>query len=124
LRSKNDVENKPNNFPLALKVMFNYDFSLPERIIVNDMINELVPLANIPDNLKYGKMGFKPLTQNHPNVIKIHTAFVERFPNVEFLERAQLFFPEALPSADVFGSTINDPKTLFIVMRRYESFFR
>jgi hypothetical protein len=37
---------------------------------------------------------------------------------VERVERAQLFFPEALPSADMFGALVNEPKTLFLVMKR------
>lgn len=85
--------------------MFNYDFTLPERIILRDMMAELVPLSNMPSSLRYGQMGkFKPLKQSHPNVIKLHTAFVDNFPDAERIERAQLFFPEALPSADMFGS--------------------
>lgn len=101
--------------------MFNYDFNLPERIIMKDMINELVPLPNIPSNLLCGQMGkFKPLQSSHPNVIKLHSAFIDIFPSVKAMERSELFFPEALPSADIFGSTIfNEPKTLFVVMKRW-----
>lgn len=100
--------------------MFNYDFSLPERTILRDMVSELVPLANMPSNLLiYGRMGtFQPLERTHPNIIKLHTAFIGRFPETQFIEKAQSLFPEALPSADVFGTIINEPKTLFIVMKR------
>jgi len=122
LRVSQQNNTSASDYPLALKLMFNFDFSVPEKVIMREMINELVPLTHIPSNLPSGQMGkFRPLNRSHPNVIKLHTAFIDRFPNIE---GAELIFPEALPSTDIFGSMINEPKTLFIVMKRYRMTLR
>ncbi|CAD5215299.1 unnamed protein product [Bursaphelenchus xylophilus] len=108
-------------FPLALKIMFNYDYSLPERYIWEGMGTELVPLKSLPKSALVGQMGgFKPFKRQHPNIIKMHTAFVDLMPHLR--EAAELF-EEAAPSLDNFG-LIHDPKTLFVVMKRYRTTLR
>ncbi|KAI6228155.1 Protein kinase domain-containing protein [Aphelenchoides besseyi] len=109
----------PSIGPLALKLMFNYDFSLPERQILHDTRSELIPLVDASKRLLTGTFG--SLKRSHPNVIKIYTAFVDRMP---LLDGAERLYPEALPTADMFGALIHEPKTLFIVMKRYRMTLR
>jgi hypothetical protein len=72
---------------------------------------------NFPPDLLKGKMGtFRPLSRTHPNIVKMYTAFVDRMP---IIEGSDALYPEALPGADMFGELVNEPKTLFIVMKRF-----
>ncbi|CAD5211034.1 unnamed protein product [Bursaphelenchus okinawaensis] len=116
-----DQSQQAGDYPLALKIMFNYDYSLPERYIWEGMGAELVPLKQCPQQALVGQMrGFKSLKRQHPNIIKMHTAFVDLMPQLK--ETAELF-EEAAPSLDNFG-LIHKPKTLFVVMKRYRTTLR
>lgn len=118
--------NSMEAFPLALKIMYNYQYELPERYLWMEMGPELVPLSEdkMPRAaLRGGKMAdFRPLIRSHPNLIKLHTAFVDVMP---VLPGAENLYPEALPppSNDMdrlapLGHTMGEPSTLFIVMKR------
>ncbi|CAJ0960226.1 unnamed protein product, partial [Mesorhabditis belari] len=97
-------------YPLALKLMFNYDHELPgEEYLWREMGAELVPLPGSEKKLM-GKFGRFALPSSHPNIVKVHTAFVDTMP---ILADAHIRYPEAIPPLDV------DPKTLFVVMKRY-----
>lgn len=56
------------------------------------------------------------LPRPHPNVIKMYTAFTDRMP---ILPDSYSLYPEALPSLNFCELAINEPKTLFIVMKRF-----
>uniref|UniRef100_A0A914WE57 non-specific serine/threonine protein kinase n=1 Tax=Plectus sambesii TaxID=2011161 RepID=A0A914WE57_9BILA len=108
-------------FPLAVKLMFNYDFSMPETYLWNDMSAELVPMISNQRIPKGYIRSFRPLPKSHPNVVKIHTAFVDSMP---LLRGAELLYPEALPNPDFYECGLPEPKTLFLVMKRYRMTLR
>lgn len=101
-------------FPLAMKMMFNYEFSSREDRILREMGNELVPVM---DKSVRGllRRDQRPADSSHPNVVEIYTAFVDTMP---ILPRAEELYPSALPF-DVFPDGLGRSRTMFIVMRRY-----
>jgi PTEN induced putative kinase 1 len=108
------------SFPLALKIMFNYNFERPDRHLWEEMGPELIPLTTT--KLTKGKMGnIKLLSKNHPNVIKLHTAFTDIMP---ILPGAIERYPEALPQQSDYVPIDHPSKTLFIVMKRYRMTLR
>ncbi|KJH52025.1 hypothetical protein DICVIV_01726 [Dictyocaulus viviparus] len=112
-------------YPLALKLMYNFAFDIPPHLGDNylwrSMGAELVPFPGSADMLR-GKMGsFRPLPTSHPNVVQILTAFVDRMP---ILDDAKLLYPDALPSASFYDIIIDEPRTMFVVMKRYHMTLR
>ncbi|CAJ0585694.1 unnamed protein product, partial [Mesorhabditis spiculigera] len=99
-------------FPLALKLMFNYEHERrgDDHLWAN-MGAELVPLppGALP-KLRGRFRRFHPLPASHPNIVKMHTAFVDAMP---ILPDALARYPEAVPPIDI------DPRTMFVVMKRY-----
>uniref|UniRef100_A0A915EI36 non-specific serine/threonine protein kinase n=1 Tax=Ditylenchus dipsaci TaxID=166011 RepID=A0A915EI36_9BILA len=109
-------------YPLALKIMFNYNYDMPERFLWREMGPEIIPLIKIPKVALQGKMGnFKPLKKSHPNLIKMHTAFIDVMP---LLRDAEELYPEALPNVNDLELLNREPKTMFIVMQRYRMTLR
>ncbi|KAL3080746.1 hypothetical protein niasHT_039338 [Heterodera trifolii] len=105
-------------FPLALKIMFNYNWEeVPERVLWKQMGTELIPLVPLPKAVLRGaRMAkVKTLSRPHPNIIKMYTAFVDRMP---ILPEAEKLYPEALPNAAENPLTY-ELKTLHLVMKRY-----
>ncbi|PAV56727.1 hypothetical protein WR25_04996 isoform A [Diploscapter pachys] len=115
----NSNEDNLKAYPLAIKLMYNYQHNLSQNDdhLWRDMGAELVPL---PDSYKIlkGKLGsFKPLPGKHPNVVRMHTAFIDRMP---LLDDARERYPEALPTASFYREFINpEPRTMFLIMKRY-----
>ncbi|KAK6020472.1 hypothetical protein OSTOST_13874, partial [Ostertagia ostertagi] len=112
-------------YPLALKLMYNFALDLCPRLGDNylwqSMGAELVPLPESASILN-GRMGrFRPLPAFHPNVVRVLTAFVDRMP---ILDDAKLVYPDALPSAPFYEMIINEPRTMFVVMKRYRMTLR
>ncbi|XGW08126.1 hypothetical protein V3C99_010885 [Haemonchus contortus] len=112
-------------YPLALKLMYNFALDLCPRLGDNflwrSMGAELVPLPESA-NILNGKMGrYRPLPAFHPNVVRVLTAFVDRMP---ILDDAKLVYPDALPSAPFYEMLINEPRTMFVVMKRYRMTLR
>ena len=101
--------------PLAVKMMFNFDFSAPERVLLRHMSAELVPCrrGDVVATLSDG--AFRPLPRAHPNIVCVHTAFVDVMP---VLADAHRLYPEALPAADMFATLVETPLTMFLVMKR------
>ncbi|VDL81826.1 unnamed protein product [Nippostrongylus brasiliensis] len=113
------------NYPLALKLMYNFALDMSPRLGDNHLWStmgaELVPLPESAKLLK-GRMGrFQPLPSFHPNVVRVLTAFVDRMP---ILEDAKLVYPDALPSAPFYEMIISEPRTMFVVMKRYRMTLR
>ncbi|VDD97245.1 unnamed protein product [Enterobius vermicularis] len=115
------VQDRLLAYPLALKIMFNYDFKAPEHSLWTDMGSELVPLIQKQYSLAGRMRKLKMLPRPHPNVIKMYTAFTDRMP---ILPDSYSLYPEALPSLNFCELAINEPKTLFIVMKRYRMTLR
>ncbi|GMT16576.1 hypothetical protein PFISCL1PPCAC_7873 [Pristionchus fissidentatus] len=106
-------------YPLALKLMFNYEHDRRSNVedgLWREMGAELAPLPRAAKLLK-GRIGdFRPLPSTHPNIVHMGTAFVDSMP---ILPDARLRYPEALPTSVMYEAIEPDPKTLFVVMRRY-----
>lgn len=51
----------------------------------------------------------------------MHTAFIDQMPT---LAEAEFLFPEAIPNWENHGIYISEPKTLFVVMKRYNTTLR
>ncbi|CAJ0606798.1 unnamed protein product [Cylicocyclus nassatus] len=117
--------NSQNEYPLALKLMYNFALDMCPRLGDNylwrSMGAELVPLPG-SGQLLNGRMGsYRPLPDFHPNVVRVLTAFVDRMP---ILEDAKSAYPDALPNAPFYEMIINEPRTMFIVMKRYRMTLR
>ncbi|CAB3411215.1 unnamed protein product [Caenorhabditis bovis] len=106
-----------NKYPLAIKLMFNYDHDRAgENHLWSSMGNELAPYPKA-EKLLSGKMAnFKPLPRKHPNVVRIMTAFVD---TLKILPDAAERYPDALHTASWYESIAAEPKTMYVVMRRY-----
>uniref|UniRef100_A0AC35FRJ0 Protein kinase domain-containing protein n=1 Tax=Panagrolaimus sp. PS1159 TaxID=55785 RepID=A0AC35FRJ0_9BILA len=117
--SIHSASSESNAFPLALKIMFNYNFERPERYLWDDMGAELIPLTSKIAKGKMGNINFLP--KNHPNVIKLHTAFTDIMP---ILPGAEERYPEALPQHTDYIALDHQSRTLFIVMKRYRMTLR
>lgn len=102
-------------YPYALKMMYNYEFDASERHLWIDMGTELVPLIEKPPELIGFMANMTFLPHGHPNIVQMYKAFTDCMP---ILEDARRLYPEALPTASFYGLIVDEPKTLFIVMRR------
>ncbi|CAG9537982.1 unnamed protein product [Cercopithifilaria johnstoni] len=122
LRGKQSVTDDPIvAYPYALKIMYNYEFDASERHLWMDMGTELVPLIEKPPELIGYMANMSFLPHAHPNIVQMYKAFTDCMP---VLEDARHLYPEALPTADFYELIIDEPKTLFIVMRRYRMTLR
>ncbi|ERL95033.1 serine/threonine-protein kinase Pink1, mitochondrial [Dendroctonus ponderosae] len=119
--------NIPNNvggsteFPLALKMMFNYDIQSNSLAILKAMHRETVPAPvyfNCHGIADY-ELSFLNMTRHlppHPNIVKILSVFTDYIPE---LEKCREMYPAALPKRiDPAGEGRN--MSLFILMNRYE----
>lgn len=59
------------------------------------------------------------MNNEHSNIVKIFTAFVDVVP---MLPGAEKLYPAALPSA-LYGEGVGRNSTLFLVMKRFLTFF-
>uniref|UniRef100_A0A8R1HP44 non-specific serine/threonine protein kinase n=1 Tax=Caenorhabditis japonica TaxID=281687 RepID=A0A8R1HP44_CAEJA len=104
-------------YPFAIKLMFNFEHDrLGEDHLWQSMGVELAPYPNAK-KLLGGRMGnFQPLPGKHPNVVRVITAFVD---SLKVLPDAMERYPDALHTARWYETVAAEPKTLYIVMRRY-----
>ncbi|XP_029362382.1 serine/threonine-protein kinase PINK1, mitochondrial [Echeneis naucrates] len=110
------------NFPLAIKMMWNFGASSSSEAILKSMSQELVPAG--PLALKQekerisldGEFGVLPRRVSaHPNVIRVHQAFTADVP---LLPGAQEEYPDVLP-ARLNPAGLGNNRTLFLVMKNY-----
>jgi len=120
----NDVfaEDADNEFPLAIKMMFNYEAESYATAILNAMHREITPALTrgIPEELflSPGGESERPASHlpAHPNVVETHVAFVDRVPE---LDKSMTLYPDALPrriNPDGLGRNMS----LFLVMKKYD----
>lgn len=115
-----DIETKDTKaFPLALKMMFNYDAESNAAAILKAMYKETVPAQKHyrNDDLAIWE---KKLTENkitlppHPNIVAMYYVFTDKIP---ILPGSWGLYPDALPSRiNPHGSGRN--MSLFLVMKR------
>ncbi|XP_047464903.1 serine/threonine-protein kinase PINK1, mitochondrial [Mugil cephalus] len=110
------------NFPLALKMMWNFGAGSSSEAILKSMSQELVPAS--PLALKQEKEQitldghFGVLSKRvsaHPNVIRVYRAFTADVP---LLPGAQEEYPDVLP-ARLNPDGLGNNRTLFLVMKNY-----
>uniref|UniRef100_A0A3Q3IEW2 Serine/threonine-protein kinase PINK1, mitochondrial n=1 Tax=Monopterus albus TaxID=43700 RepID=A0A3Q3IEW2_MONAL len=110
------------NFPLAIKMMWNFGAGSSSEDILTSMSQELVPAG--PLALKQekeqvtldGQFGVLPKRLSvHPNVISVCRAFTADVP---LLPGAQEEYPAVLP-ARLNPAGLGNNRTLFLVMKNY-----
>ncbi|XP_072222360.1 serine/threonine-protein kinase PINK1, mitochondrial [Leuresthes tenuis] len=110
------------NFPLAIKMLWNFGAGSSSEAILKSMSQELVPAG--PLALKRekeqipldGQFGVLPKRVSaHPNVIRVHRAFTADVP---LLPGAKEEYPDVLP-ARLNPAGLGNNRTLFLVMKNY-----
>uniref|UniRef100_UPI0037E8E37F serine/threonine-protein kinase PINK1, mitochondrial n=1 Tax=Semicossyphus pulcher TaxID=241346 RepID=UPI0037E8E37F len=110
------------NFPLAIKMMWNFGAGSSSEAILKSMSQELVPAG--PLALKQekeqitldGHFGVLPKRLSaHPNVIRVHRAFTADVP---LLPGAEEEYPDLLPTR-LNPAGLGNNRTLFLVMKNY-----
>ncbi|KAL0128784.1 hypothetical protein PUN28_003880 [Cardiocondyla obscurior] len=117
-----NVETKDTSvFPLAIKMMFNYDAESNAVAILKAMHKETVPARKCygNDNLAIWEQKLaenKIMLPPHPNIVAMYYVFTDKIPA---LPGSWGMYPDALPSRiNPEGSGRN--MSLFLVMKRYD----
>ncbi|XP_029911723.1 serine/threonine-protein kinase PINK1, mitochondrial [Myripristis murdjan] len=110
------------NFPLAVKMMWNFGTGSSSEAILRSMSQELVPAGPLALNKEReqitldGHFGVLPKRVSaHPNVIRVYRAFTADVP---LLPGAQEEYPDVLP-ARLNPDGLGNNRTLFLVMKNY-----
>lgn len=108
-----------SSFPLAIKMMFNYDAESNATSILRAMYRETVParkyyrnedLADWEQRMAENKRALPP----HPNIVAMYYVFADRVPSLPGSAR---MYPDALPARiNPEGSGRN--MSLFLLMKR------
>ncbi|KAJ6634748.1 Serine/threonine-protein kinase Pink1, mitochondrial [Pseudolycoriella hygida] len=110
------------DYPLALKMMFNYGIQSNAMAILKSMYRETIPARKRQSNedvdeweklLREQTVNLPP----HPNIVTMYGVFCDQIPN---LPRGDSLYPMALPARinpDGYGRNM----TLFLLMKRYNS---
>ncbi|XP_014233958.1 serine/threonine-protein kinase PINK1, mitochondrial [Trichogramma pretiosum] len=116
-----DNSNGVSSFPLAMKMMFNYDAESNAARIYDAMQREIVPVWKDYKNESLFQ-GEQILSENmatlppHVNIVAMYSVFADRIP---FLPHATTLYPDALPTRlNPEGSGRN--MSLFLLMKRYD----
>lgn len=108
-------------FPLALKMMFNYDTESNALSILRAMYRETVPARKHINNDELAEWESKMAERKaelppHPNIVAVYYAFADRVPA---LPGSLKMYPDALPARiNPHGSGRN--MSLFLLMKRYD----
>ena len=121
--NKDNGNDSDNDFPLAIKMMFNYYVESNAGAIFKAMKKETVvaqpsgvSLLN-EDIIDESKLSVVP---PHPNIVKMYAAFADSIPE---LENAKELYPDALPTR-INPSGYGRNMSLFLVMKKYKSNLR
>lgn len=113
-------ENSIKDYPLALKMMFNYDVQSNSIAILKAMCREIVPAGSVLNsdaqrNYEYDFLKMNRYLPPHPNIVQIFSVFSDFVPE---LEDCRDLYPAALPKRiDPSGEGRN--MSLFLLMKRY-----
>ncbi|KAJ9594877.1 hypothetical protein L9F63_013838 [Diploptera punctata] len=99
------------SFPMAIKMMFNYDAESNAMSILRAMYRETVPAQKREQNMADRK---KPLPP-HPNIVQMYYVFADRVP----LLPGSSEYSDALP-ARINPMGYGRNMSLFLLMKRYE----
>jgi len=123
-KMRNDLneDDDTKDYPLAVKMMFNYHAESNAFIILRAMHRETVPARSmsIPsdmDSLYQLLDTDKAKVESHPNIVEMLTVFTDQVPNLP--GNLQLY-GDALPSR-LNPSGCGRNMSLFLVMKKYDS---
>lgn len=108
-----------NAFPLAIKMMFNYDAESNAAAILRAMYREIVPARKHYKNDELTTWGQRLMENKvklppHPNIVAMYYVFADKIP---VLPNSWGMYPDALPvRINPHGSGRN--MSLFLVMKR------
>lgn len=113
----NDTNYAIEEYPLALKMMFNYDIQSNAMAILKAMYRETVPakrrtVENAWEQSLMEKTNFLP---PHPNIVEMYGVFCDQVPD---LSMSATLYPMALPqrlNPQGYGRNMS----LFLLMKRY-----
>ncbi|XP_028265817.1 serine/threonine-protein kinase PINK1, mitochondrial [Parambassis ranga] len=115
------------NFPLAIKMMWNFGAGSSSEAILKSMSQELVPAGPLAMKQEKeqiildGHFGVVPKRVSaHPNVIRVFRAFTADVP---LLPCALEEYPDVLP-ARLNPAGLGNNRTLFLVMKNYPGTLR
>ncbi|KAG1714249.1 Serine/threonine-protein kinase PINK1, mitochondrial [Nymphon striatum] len=120
---KMKVEGNFSEYPLAVKMMFNYDAESYAPVILRAMYRETLPAKSImlnEDSSVWDVQRFKSKLTSHPNIVDMKYVFADRIP---VLPEQLSLYPHALPSR-LFPEGCGRNMTLFLVMKRYHKTLR
>lgn len=110
-----------HEYPLAVKMMFNYEAESNAPAILRAMYKELLPARRL--QLDEAQLEWQERfcskhmhLPSHPNIVEMPCVFVDRVP---FLEDSMQLYPDALPTRLNPGGYGRN-MSLFCVMKRYD----
>ncbi|XP_068202364.1 serine/threonine-protein kinase Pink1, mitochondrial [Palaemon carinicauda] len=120
-RDQTDME----KYPLAVKMMFNYEAESNAPAILRAMYKELLPARNLQlddEQIELQERFCNKVLRipPHPNIVEMPCVFVDRIP---LLEDSMKLYPDALPSRlnpRGYGRNMS----MFCVMKRYDMSLR
>lgn len=109
-----------DDYPLALKMMFNYDIQSNALLILRAMYRETLParissLDDVRIHAAPGRPAHSVSLPPHANIVTMYNAFCDQIPSTD---DGSSLYPSALPPrlhADGYGRNMS----LFLVMKRY-----
>lgn len=115
------VEKEDTTFPLAIKMMFNYEAESNAMAIISAMNRETVPARNVrvPPHFESWLVAMREKSQTlppHPNIVEMHTAFADYVPDIK---EALNMYPDALPRR-LNPEGLGRNMSLFLVMKKYD----
>uniref|UniRef100_A0A6P7GSH9 non-specific serine/threonine protein kinase n=1 Tax=Diabrotica virgifera virgifera TaxID=50390 RepID=A0A6P7GSH9_DIAVI len=119
---KDTESDDTNKFPLALKMMFNYDIQSNAMAILNAMYRETVPARLYYSNIGISDWEIDLSKRNrhlppHPNVVAIFSVFTDYVPE---LQDCRGLYPAALPRR-IHPDGEGRNMSLFLLMKRYST---
>ncbi|XP_051173720.1 serine/threonine-protein kinase Pink1, mitochondrial [Leptopilina boulardi] len=117
-----DNNSKISIFPLAIKMMFNYDAESNAISILRAMYRETVPARKHYQNEELANweqlmIDNKRVLPPHPNIVAMYSVFADRVPNLPGSLKA---YPDALPSR-IYPDGSGRNMSLFLLMKRYDT---
>ncbi|XP_076452077.1 uncharacterized protein LOC143287723 isoform X2 [Babylonia areolata] len=123
-----DLEPAPNlqeeggggggDFPLAVKMMYNYGVESKADHILSAMVKETLPAQSRPSPSSNGAHCL-PVTKKlppHPNIVTMYDVFVDQTPD---LPEGSTWYPSALPPRLNKEGGFGRNATMFLVMKKY-----
>ena len=118
-----DNKSKISTFPLAIKMMFNYDAESNAISILRAMYRETVPARKYYQNEELAiweqvMVDNKRVLPPHENIVAMYYVFADKVP---YLPEALRMYPDALPSR-LYAEGSGRNMSLFLLMKRYFHF--